>query len=184
MADDYFTKAEKIKQKVRNLDWEKKIKLLEKDFEDKKFSKEEFLEKKRQVYIDVLDQMSAINQEKMKLNKDHSAEPEDFEDEFLSDEDLEVLEEKLTPFQYMSLTKDYLGEFDSEDIVFSDDFRKFENLENFVHWECVKKIEKLRIENYHFPSDDEKDFLVIKDIACLNELSKLEELVFDDEIIR
>jgi len=182
MAEDYFTKAEKIKQKVRNLDWEKKIKLLEKDFEDKKFSKEEFLEKKRQVYIDVLDEMSEINQEKMKLNKDHSAEPEDFEDEFLSDEDLEVLEEKLTPFQYMSLTKDYLGEFDSEDIVFSDDFRKFENLENFVHWECVKKIEKLRIENYHFPSDDEKkDFLVIKDIACLNELSKLEELVFDNE---
>ena len=182
MADDYFTKAEKIKQKVRNLDWEKKIKLLEKDFEDKKFSKEEFLEKKRQVYIDVLDEMSEINQEKMKLNKDHSAEPEDFEDEFLSDEDLEVLEEKLTPFQYMSLTKDYLGEFDSQNIVFSDDFRKFENLEDFVHWECVKKIEKLRIENYHFPSDDEKkDFLVIKDIACLNELSKLEELVFDDE---
>ena len=32
MADDYFTKAEKIKQKVRNLDWEKKIKLLEKDY--------------------------------------------------------------------------------------------------------------------------------------------------------
>ena len=182
MADDYFTKAEKIKQKVRNLDWEKKIKLLEKDFEDKKFSKEEFLEKKRQVYSEVLDQMSEINQEKMKLNRDHSAEPEDFEDEFLSDEDLEVLEEKLTPFQYMSLTKDYLGEFDSQDIVFSDDFRKFENLEDFVHWECVKKIEKLRIENYHFPSDDEKkDFLVIKDIACLNELSKLEELVFDDE---
>ena len=182
MADDYFTKAEKIKQKVRNLDWEKKIKLLEKDFEDKKFSKEEFLEKKRQVYSEVLDQMSEINQEKMKLNRDHSAEPEDFEDEFLSDEDLEVLEERLTPFQYMSLTKDYLGEFDSQDIVFSDDFRKFENLEDFVHWECVKKIEKLRIENYHFPSDDEKkDFLVIKDIACLNELSKLEELVFDDE---
>ena len=76
MAEDYFTKAEKIKQKVRNLDWEKKIKLLEKDFEDKKFSKEEFLEKKRQVYIDVLDQMSSINQEKMKLNKDHSAEPD------------------------------------------------------------------------------------------------------------
>ncbi len=139
MADDYFTKAEKIKQKVRNLDWEKKIKLLEKDFEDKKFSKEEFLEKKRQVYIDVLDQMSAINQEKMKLNKDHSAEPEDFEDDVLSDEELEQLQETLTPFQYMSLTKDYLGEFDSQDIVFSDDFRKFEKLENFVHWECVKK---------------------------------------------
>ena len=65
MADDYFTKAEKIKQKVRNLDWEKKIKLLEKDFKDKKFSKEEFLEKKRQVYIDVLDEMSEINQEKL-----------------------------------------------------------------------------------------------------------------------
>ena len=180
MADDYFTKAEKIKQKVRNLDWEKKIKLLEKDFEDKKFSKEEFIEKKRQVYIDVLDEMSEINQEKMKLNKDHSAEP--IEDDYLSDEDLEIFQEQLTPFQYMSLTKDYLGEFDSEDMDFSDDFRKFKNLENFVHWECVKKIEKLRIENYHFPSDDEKkDFLVIKDIACLNELSKLEELVFDDE---
>ena len=180
MAEDYFTKAEKIKQKVRNLDWEKKIKLLEKDFEDKKFSKEEFLEKKRQVYLEVLDQMSEINQEKMKLNKDHSAEP--VEDDYLSDEDLEIFQEQLTPFQYMSLTKDYLGEFDSQDIVFSDDFRKFKNLENFVHWECVKKIEKLRIENYHFPSDDEKkDFLVIKDIACLNELSKLEELVFDDE---
>ena len=54
MADDYFTKAEKIKQKVRNLDWEKKIKLLEKDFEDKKFSKQEFLEKKRQIYSEVL----------------------------------------------------------------------------------------------------------------------------------
>tara|TARA_B100000886_G_scaffold12032_1_gene7801 strand:- start:142 stop:1125 length:984 start_codon:yes stop_codon:yes gene_type:complete len=182
MAEDYFTKAEKIKQKVRNLDWEKKIKLLEKDFEDKKFSKEEFLEKKRQVYIDVLDEMSEINQEKMKLNKDHSAEPEDFEDEFLSDEDLEVLEEKLTPFQYMSLTKDYLGEFDSQDIVFSDDFRKFEKLENFVHWECVKKIEKLRIHNSYFSSQImDKNELVIKDIACLNELSKLEELVFDDE---
>ena len=180
MADDYFTKAEKIKQKVRNLDWEKKIKLLEKDFEDKKFSKEEFLEKKRQVYLEVLDQMSEINQEKIKLNKDHSAEP--VEDDYLSDEELEIFQEQLTPFQYMSLTKDYLGEFDSQDIVFSDDFRKFKNLENFVHWECVKKIEKLRIENYHFPSDDEKkDFLVIKDIACLNELSKLEELVFDDE---
>ena len=180
MADDYFTKAEKIKQKVRNLDWEKKIKLLEKDFEDKKFSKEEFLEKKRQVYLEVLDQMSEINQEKIKLNKDHSAEP--IEDDYLSDEDLEIFQEQLTPFQYMSLTKDYLGEFDSEDMDFSDDFRKFKNLENFVHWECVKKIEKLRIENYHFPSDDEKkDFLVIKDIACLNELSKLEELVFDDE---
>ncbi len=180
MAEDYFTKAEKIKQKVRNLDWEKKIKLLEKDFEDKKFSKEEFLEKKRQVYLEVLDQMSEINQEKMKLNKDHSAEP--VEDDYLTDEDLEIFQEQLTPFQYMSLTKDYLGEFDSEDMDFSDDFRKFENLENFVHWECVKKIEKLRIENYHFPSDDEKkDFLVIKDIACLNELSKLEELVFDDE---
>ena len=180
MADDYFTKAEKIKQKVRNLDWEKKIKLLEKDFEDKKFSKEEFLEKKRQVYSEVLDKMSEINQEKIKLNKDHSAEP--IEDDYLSDEDLEIFQEQLTPFQYMSLTKDYLGEFDSQDIVFSDDFRKFKNLENFVHWECVKKIEKLRIENYHFPSDDEKkDFLVIKDIACLNELSKLEELVFDDE---
>ena len=85
MADDYFTKAEKIKQKVRNLDWEKKIKLLEKDFEDKKFSKEEFLEKKRQVYSEVLDQMSAINQEKIKLNKDHSAEP--IEDDYLSDEE-------------------------------------------------------------------------------------------------
>ncbi len=180
MVEDYFTKADKIKQKIRNLDWEKKIKLLEKDFEDKKFSKEEFLEKKRQVYLEVLDQMSEINQEKIKLNKDHSAEP--IEDDYLSDEDLEIFQEQLTPFQYMSLTKDYLGEFDSEDIVFSDDFRKFENLENFVHWECVKKIEKLRIENYHFPSDDEKkDFLVIKDIACLNELSKLEELVFDDE---
>ena len=180
MAEDYFTKAEKIKQKVRNLDWEKKIKLLEKDFEDKKFSKEEFLEKKRQVYLEVLDQMSEINQEKIKLNKDHSAEP--VEDDYLSDEDLEIFQEQLTPFQYMSLTKDYLGEFDSEDMDFSDDFRKFKNLENFVHWECVKKIEKLRIENYHFPSDDEKkDFLVIKDIACLNELSKLEELVFDDE---
>ena len=180
MADDYFTKAEKIKQKVRNLDWEKKIKLLEKDFEDKKFSKEEFLEKKRQIYSEVLDKMSEINQEKIKLNKDHSAEP--IEDDYLSDEDLEIFQEQLTPFQYMSLTKDYLGEFDSQDIVFSDDFRKFEKLENFVHWECVKKIEKLRIENYHFPSDDEKkDFLVIKDIACLNELSKLEELVFDDE---
>ena len=181
MAEDYFTKAEKIKQKVRNLDWEKKIKLLEKDFEDKKFSKEEFLEKKRQVYIDVLDQMSAINQEKMKLNKDHSAEPEDFEDDVLSDEDLEVLEERLTPFQYMSLTKDYLGEFDSQDIVFSDDFRKFEKLENFVHWECVKKIEKLCIHNSFFSSEFmDKNELVIKDIACLNELSKLEELVFDD----
>ena len=180
MADDYFTKAEKIKQKVRNLDWEKKIKLLEKDFEDKKFSKEEFLEKKRQVYLEVLDQMSEINQEKIKLNKDHSAEP--IEDDYLSDEELEIFQEQLTPFQYMSLTKDYLVEFDSLDIDFSDDFRKFKNLENFVHWECVKKIEKLRIENYHFPSDDEKkDFLVIKDIACLNELSKLEELVFDDE---
>ena len=88
MADDYFTKAEKIKQKVRNLDWEKKIKLLEKDFEDKKFSKEEFLEKKRQVYLEVLDQMSEINQEKIKLNKDHSAEP--IEDDYLSDEDLEI----------------------------------------------------------------------------------------------
>ena len=182
MADDYFTKAEKIKQKVRNLDWEKKIKLLEKDFEDKKFSKEEFLEKKRQVYLEVLDQMSEINQEKMKLNKDHSVEPEDFEDEFLSDEDLEILEEQLTPFQYMSLTKDYLGEFDSQDIVFSDDFRKFEKLENFVHWECVKKIEKLRIHNSYFSSEFmDKNELVIKDIACLNELSKLEELVFDDE---
>ena len=182
MADDYFTKAEKIKQKVRNLDWEKKIKLLEKDFEDKKFSKEEFLEKKRQVYIDVLDQMSAINQEKMKLNKDHSAEPEDFEDDVLSDEELEQLQETLTPFQYMSLTKDYLGEFDSQDIVFSDDFRKFEKLENFVHWECVKKIEKLRIHNSFFSSEFmDKNELLIKDIACLNELSKLEELVFDDE---
>ena len=182
MADDYFTKAEKIKQKVRNLDWEKKIKLLEKDFEDKKFSKEEFLEKKRQVYIDVLDQMSSINQEKMKLNKDHSAEPEDFEDDVLSDEELEQLQETLTPFQYMSLKQEYLVDFDSQDMDFIDDFRKFKNLENFVHWECVKKIEKLRIQNYHFPSDDEKkDFLVIKDIACLNELSKLEELVFDDE---
>ena len=180
MADDYFTKAEKIKQKVRNLDWEKKIKLLEKDFEDKKFSKEEFLEKKRQVYLEVLDQMSEINQEKIKLNKDHSAEP--IEDDYLSDEDLEVLQEKLTPFQYMSLTKDYLGEFDSQDIVFSDDFRKFENLENFVHWECVKKIEKLRIHNNYFSSEFmDKNELVIKDIACLNELSKLEELVFDDE---
>ena len=180
MAEDYFTKAEKIKQKVRNLDWEKKIKLLEKDFEDKKFSKEEFLEKKRQVYLEVLDQMSEINQEKIKLNKDHSAEP--IEDDYLSDEELEIFQEQLTPFQYMSLTKDYLGEFDSEDMDFSDDFRKFKNLENFVHWECVKKIEKLRIQNYHFPSDDEKkDFLVIKDIACLNELSKLEELVFDDD---
>ena len=180
MAEDYFTKAEKIKQKVRNLDWEKKIKLLEKDFEDKKFSKEEFLEKKRQVYLEVLDQMSEINQEKMKLNKDHSAEP--VEDEYLSDEDLEILEERLTPFQYMSLTKDYLGEFDSQDIVFSDDFRKFEKLENFVHWECVKKIEKLRIHNSYFSSQImDKNELVIKDIACLNELSKLEELVFDDE---
>jgi len=180
MAEDYFTKAEKIKQKVRNLDWEKKIKLLEKDFEDKKFSKEEFLDKKRQVYSEVLDQMSEINQEKMKLNKDHSAEP--IEDDYLSDEDLEVLQEKLTPFQYMSLTKDYLGEFDSQDIVFSDDFRKFENLENFVHWECVKKIEKLRIHNNYFSSEFmDKNELVIKDIACLNELSKLEELVFDDE---
>ena len=180
MADDYFTKAEKIKQKVRNLDWEKKIKLLEKDFEDKKFSKEEFLEKKRQVYSEVLDQMSEINQEKIKLNKDHSA--EDFEDDVLSDEELEQLQETLTPFQYMSLKQEYLVDFDSQDMDFIDDFRKFKNLENFVHWECVKKIEKLRIENYHFPSDDEKkDFLVIKDIACLNELSKLEELVFDNE---
>ena len=180
MADDYFTKAEKIKQKVRNLDWEKKIKLLEKDFEDKKFSKEEFLEKKRQVYSEVLDQMSEINQEKMKLNKDHSAEP--IEDDYLSDEDLEIFQEQLTPFQYMSLTKDYLGEFDSQDIVFSDDFRKFKNLENFVHWECVKKIEKLRIHNSYFSSQFmDKNELVIKDIACLNELSKLEELVFDDE---
>ena len=180
MADDYFTKAEKIKQKVRNLDWEKKIKLLEKDFEDKKFSKEEFLEKKRQVYLEVLDQMSEINQEKMKLNKDHSAEP--VEDDYLSDEDLEIFQEQLTPFQYMSLTKDYLGEFDSQDIVFSDDFRKFKNLENFVHWECVKKIEKLRIHNSYFSSQImDKNELVIKDIACLNELSKLEELVFDDE---
>ena len=180
MADDYFTKAEKIKQKVRNLDWEKKIKLLEKDFEDKKFSKEEFLDKKRQVYSEVLDQMSEINQEKMKLNKDHSAEP--IEDDYLSDEDLEIFQEQLTPFQYMSLTKDYLGEFDSQDIVFSDDFRKFENLENFVHWECVKKIEKLRIHNNYFSCEFmDKNELVIKDIACLNELSKLEELVFDDE---
>ena len=180
MVEDYFTKAEKIKQKVRNLDWEKKIKLLEKDFEDKKFSKEEFLDKKRQVYSEVLDEMSEINQEKMKLNKDHSAEP--IEDDYLSDEDLEVLQEKLTPFQYMSLTKDYLGEFDSQDIVFSDDFRKFENLENFVHWECVKKIEKLRIHNNYFSCEFmDKNELVIKDIACLNELSKLEELVFDDE---
>ena len=180
MAEDYFTKAEKIKQKVRNLDWEKKIKLLEKDFEDKKFSKEEFLEKKRQVYLEVLDQMSEINQEKIKLNKDHSAEP--IEDDYLSDEELEIFQEQLTPFQYMSLTKDYLVEFDSLDIDFSDDFRKFKNLENFVHWECVKKIEKLRIHNSYFSSQImDKNELVIKDIACLNELSKLEELVFDDE---
>ena len=180
MADDYFTKAEKIKQKVRNLDWEKKIKLLEKDFEDKKFSKEEFLEKKRQVYLEVLDQMSEINQEKIKLNKDHSAEP--IEDDYLSDEDLEIFQEQLTPFQYMSLTKDYLGEFDSQDIVFSDDFRKFKNLENFVHWECVKKIEKLRIHSNYFSSElMSKDELVIKDIACLNKLDQLEEIIFDDD---
>ena len=180
MVDDYFTKAEKIKQKVRNLDWEKKIKLLEKDFEDKKFSKEEFLEKKRQVYSEVLDQMSEINQEKMKLNKDHSAEP--IEDDYLSDEDLEILEEKLTPFEYMSLTKDYLGEFDSQDIVFSDDFRKFKNLEHFVHWECVKKIEKLRIDSNYFSSEFmDKDELLIKDIACLNKLNNLEELIFDHD---
>ena len=179
MADDYFTKAEKIKQKVRNLDWEKKIKLLEKDFEDKKFSKEEFLEKKRQVYLEVLDQMSEINQEKMKLNKDHSRR---VEDDYLSYEDLEELKEKLTPFQYMSLTKDYLGEFDSQDIVFSDDFRKFEKLENFVHWECVKKIEKLRIHSNYFSSEFmDKDELLIKDIACLNKLNNLEELIFDND---
>ena len=180
MADDYFTKAEKIKQKVRNLDWEKKIKLLEKDFEDKKFSKEEFLEKKRQVYLEVLDQMSEINQEKIKLNKDHSAEP--IEDDYLSDEELEIFQEQLTPFQYMSLTKDYLGEFDSEDMDFSDDFRKFKNLENFVHWECVKKIEKLRIHSNYFSSElMSKDELVIKDIACLNKLDQLEEIIFDDD---
>ncbi len=182
MADDYFTKAEKIKQKVRNLDWEKKIKLLEKDFEDKKFSKEEFIEKKRQVYIDVLDQMSAINQEKMKLNKDHSAEPEDFEDDVLSDEELEQLQETLTPFQYMSLNQEYLVDFDSQDIDFFDDFRKFKNLENFVHWECVKKIEKLRIHSNYFSSEFmDKDELLIKDIACLNKLNNLEELIFDND---
>ena len=182
MADDYFTKAEKIKQKVRNLDWEKKIKLLEKDFEDKKFSKEEFLEKKRQVYIDVLDLMSAINQEKMKLNKDHSAEPEDFEDDVLSDEELEQLQETLTPFQYMSLKQEYLVDFDSQDMDFIDDFRKFKNLENFVHWECVKKIEKLRIHSNYFSSElMSKDELVIKDIACLNKLDQLEEIIFDDD---
>ena len=182
MADDYFTKAEKIKQKVRNLDWEKKIKLLEKDFEDKKFSKEEFLEKKRQVYIDVLDQMSAINQEKMKLNKDHSAEPEDFEDDVLSDEELEQLQETLTPFQYMSLNQEYLVDFDSQDMDFFDDFRKFKNLENFVHWECVKKIEKLRIHSNYFSSEFmDKDELLIKDIACLNKLNNLEELIFDND---
>ena len=182
MADDYFTKAEKIKQKVRNLDWEKKIKLLEKDFEDKKFSKEEFLEKKRQVYIDVLDQMSAINQEKMKLNKDHSAEPEDFEDDVLSDEELEQLQETLTPFQYMSLNQEYLVDFDSQDMDFFDDFRKFKNLENFVHWECVKKIEKLRIHSNYFSSEFmDKDELLIKDIACLNKLNNLEELIFDHD---
>ena len=180
MAEDYFTKAEKIKQKVRNLDWEKKIKLLEKDFEDKKFSKEEFLEKKRQVYLEVLDQMSEINQEKIKLNKDHSAEP--IEDDYLSDEELEIFQEQLTPFQYMSLTKDYLVEFDSLDIDFSDDFRKFKNLENFVHWECVKKIEKLRIHSNYFSSElMSKDELVIKDIACLNKLDQLEEIIFDDD---
>ena len=180
MADDYFTKAEKIKQKVRNLDWEKKIKLLEKDFEDKKFSKEEFLEKKRQVYSEVLDKMSEINQEKIKLNKDHSAEP--IEDDYLSDEELEIFQEQLTPFQYMSLTKDYLVEFDSLDIDFSDDFRKFKNLENFVHWECVKKIEKLRIHSNYFSSElMSKDELVIKDIACLNKLDQLEEIIFDDD---
>ncbi len=182
MADDYFTKAEKIKQKVRNLDWKKKIKLLEKDFEDKKFSKEEFLEKKRQVYIDVLDQMSAINQEKMKLNKDHSAEPEDFEDDVLSDEELEQLQETLTPFQYMSLNQEYLVDFDSQDMDFFDDFRKFKNLENFVHWECVKKIEKLRIHSNYFSSEFmDKDELLIKDIACLNKLNNLEELIFDND---
>ena len=182
MADDYFTKAEKIKKKVRNLDWEKKIKLLEKDFEDKKFSKEEFLEKKRQVYIDVLDQMSAINQEKMKLNKDHSAEPEDFEDDVLSDEELEQLQETLTPFQYMSLKQEYLVDFDSQDMDFFDDFRKFKNLENFVHWECVKKIEKLRIHSNYFSSEFmDKDELLIKDIACLNKLNNLEELIFDND---
>ena len=182
MADDYFTKAEKIKQKVRNLDWEKKIKLLEKDFEDKKFSKEEFLEKKRQVYIDVLDEMSAINQEKMKLNKDHSAEPEDFEDDVLSDEELEQLQETLTPFQYMSLNQEYLVDFDSQDMDFFDDFRKFKNLENFVHWECVKKIEKLRIHSNYFSSEFmDKDELLIKDIACLNKLNNLEELIFDND---
>ena len=77
-----------------------------------------------------------INQEKIKLNKDHSAEPEDFEDDFLSYEDLEVLKEKLTPFQYMSLTKDYLGEFDSEDIVFRDDFSKFKNFD-YILLTCI-----------------------------------------------
>ena len=182
MTEDYFTKAEKIKNKVRNLDWKKKIKLLEKDFEDKKFSKQEFIEKKKQVYLDVLDQMSEINQEKIKLNKDHSAEPEDFEDDFLSYEDLEVLKEKLTPFQYMSLTKDYLGEFDSEDIVFRDDFSKFKNLEQFIHWECVKKIEILRIHCSYFSTElMDKNALVIKDIGCLNKLENLKELVFDDD---
>ena len=77
-----------------------------------------------------------MNQE-MKLNKDHSAEPEDFEDDVLSEGEQNNYKKHLHPFN-MSLNQEYLVDFDSQDMDFFDDFRKFKNLENFVHWECKK----------------------------------------------
>ena len=48
MAEDYFTKVEKIKQKVRDLDFENKLDQLNEDFKNKKISKEEYDELFRQ----------------------------------------------------------------------------------------------------------------------------------------
>ena len=45
-----------------------------------------------------------------------------------------------------------------------------------------KKIEKLRIHSNYFSSEFmDKDELLIKDIACLNKLNNLEELIFDND---
>ncbi|MDB3905784.1 hypothetical protein N9354_00560 [Alphaproteobacteria bacterium] len=183
MVEDYFTKVEKIKQKVRNLDFEKKLDQLKKDFKNKKISKEEYDELFRQCCLEVLDKMSAIHKEKIQLNKDHSAEPEDSEDSFLTDDEAAEI---LNVFEYSDYTNTYFEEFDSSSWEYIEDFEKLNNLEEFIKFKCMKNVKSLKIksnlfQNKLFPNEySDKSRLIIKDIACLNSLKFLEVIKFND----
>ena len=184
MVDDIFTKAEKIREKIRNIDHQKKIEELEKDFKNKKITKEEYDKQWRKITISSLDSLSKLHKEQMKLRRDHSAEPEDIRYSILTDEEAE---EELNSFELCDYKFDYLEKFDlindTHDSFFYEDFIKFKSLDDFLEFNCVQNITYLGIPSYLFPNkltDTNKDQLEIKDIGSLNSLKSLEELKFTD----